>query len=150
MALDQGIPIRSVRTGGRGSRLASPTGPGGEGLLLVAHGSQCARSRAEVHALRDLVAAALPDVAVEVGYLEMSDPPAGDRIAELVAGGCRRVVVLPLVLLDAGHAKSDVPAVVVEARERHPAVAFPFGRPIGVTRAPVEVLGEAVRAAGGS
>jgi sirohydrochlorin cobaltochelatase len=103
-----------------------------------------------VHALRDLVAAALPDVAVEVGYLEMSDPPAGDRIAELVAGGCRRVVVLPLVLLDAGHAKSDVPAVVVEARERHPAVAFPFGRPIGVTRAPVEVLGEAVRAAGGS
>jgi sirohydrochlorin cobaltochelatase len=80
----------------------------------------------------------------------MSDPPAGERIAELVARGCRRVVVLPLVLLDAGHAKSDVPAVVVEARSRHPQVAFPFGRPIGVTRAPVQLLGQAVTAAGGA
>jgi sirohydrochlorin cobaltochelatase len=101
-------------------------------------------------ALVDLVAAGLPGVAVEVGYLEMSDPPAGDGIADLVARGCRRVVVLPLVLLDAGHAKSDVPAVVIEARERHPHVAFPFGRPIGVCRAPVELLGQAVVGAGGS
>jgi sirohydrochlorin cobaltochelatase len=100
--------------------------------------------------LGGLVAGALPGVAVEVGYLEMADPPAGERIADLVARGCRRVVVLPLVLLDAGHAKSDVPAVVIEARDRHPQVAFPFGRPIGVTRAPVELLGEAVTAAGGS
>jgi sirohydrochlorin cobaltochelatase len=94
--------------------------------------------------------AALPGVAVDMGYLEMCDPPAGDRADDLVSRGCRRVVVLPLVLLDAGHAKSDVPAVVVEARERHPQIAFPFGRPIGVTRAPVEALGRAVRAAGGS
>lgn len=100
--------------------------------------------------LVDLVAAGLPNVAVEMGYLEMSDPPAGDRVADLVARGCRRVVVLPLVLLDAGHAKSDVPAVVVEARERYPHVTFPFGRPIGVCRAPVELLGQAVAAAGGS
>jgi sirohydrochlorin cobaltochelatase len=101
-------------------------------------------------ALGELVATALPHVAVEVGYLEMSDPPAGERIDDLVARGCRRVVVLPLVLLDAGHAKSDVPAVVVEARARHPQVAFPFGRPLGVTRTLVEVLGQAVQAAGGS
>jgi sirohydrochlorin cobaltochelatase len=100
--------------------------------------------------LGELVAAALPGVAVEVGYLEMSDPPAGARIDALVARGCRRVVVLPLVLLDAGHAKSDVPAVVVEARGRHPKVTFRFGEPIGVARAPVELLGEAVKAVGGA
>jgi sirohydrochlorin cobaltochelatase len=144
MALAQGIPIRSARTASRGSRAAD------EGLLLVAHGSECVRSAAETRDLTDRVAAALPGVAVEVGYLEMSDPAAGHQADHLVAGGCRRVVVLPLVLLDAGHAKSDVPAVVVEARERHPQVEFPFGRPIGVTRAPVELLGQAVRAAGGS
>ena len=144
MALDLGIPIRSARPA------AAASAPAHEGLLLVAHGSQCARSAAEMRTLGDLVAAALPGVAVEVGYLEMSDPPAGERIADLVARGCRRVVVLPLVLLDAGHAKSDVPAVVIEARNRHPHVAFPFGRPIGVTRAPVELLGQAVKAAGGS
>jgi sirohydrochlorin ferrochelatase len=144
MALELGIPIRSARAPARGAMAAD------EGLLLVAHGSECARSAAEMHSLASLVAAALPGVAVEVGYLEMSDPPAGDRVADLVARGCRRVVVLPLVLLDAGHAKSDVPAVVVEARERYPHVAFPFGRPIGVSRAPIELLGRAVGAVGGS
>jgi sirohydrochlorin cobaltochelatase len=36
-----------------------------------------------------------------------------------------------------------VPAVVVEARRRHPQVAFPFGRALGVSRVPVELLGTA-------
>ena len=78
-----------------------------------------------MRALAALVGAALPGVAVEVGYLEMSEPPAGAVVDPLVAAGCRRVVVLPLMLLGAGHAKSDVPAVVVEARLRHPGVDFP-------------------------
>jgi sirohydrochlorin ferrochelatase len=72
-----------------------------------------------MRALGKLVADALPDVAVDVGFLEMTDPPAGPVLDELAATGCRRVVVLPLVLLGAGHAKSDVPAVVLEAQTCH-------------------------------
>lgn len=123
-----------------------------EGLLLVAHGSVCARSAEEMQALAVLVGRSLPDVDVGVGYLEMSEPPAGTVADDLVAGGCRRVVVLPLMLLGAGHAKSDVPAVVHEARLRHRArpVEFPFGAPLGVSRAPVELLGKAVVASGGA
>jgi sirohydrochlorin cobaltochelatase len=121
-----------------------------EGLVLVAHGSVCARSALEVDALAGLVGDALPGVAVAVGYLEMSEPPAGPVVDALVAAGCRRVVVLPLMLLGAGHAKSDVPAVVQEARLRHPGIDFPFGAPLGVSRAPVEVLGNAVVASGGA
>lgn len=123
---------------------------GGEGVLLVGHGSRCGRSAREMQHLADGVGTALDGVAVEVGYLEMTDPPAGRVIDDLAARGCRRVVVLPMVLLGAGHAKSDVPAIVVEARLRHPEVQFSFGRPLGVTRAPVELLGEAVVAAGGA
>lgn len=95
------------------------------------------------------VAAARPDVIVDVGFLEMSDPPAGAVIDRLVDAGCGRVTVLPLVLLGAGHAKSDVPALVLDARERHPGVEILFGSPLGVSRAPVSLLGEAVTAAGG-
>jgi sirohydrochlorin cobaltochelatase len=80
----------------------------------------------------------------------MSAPPAGVVADSLVAAGCRRIVVLPLMLLGAGHAKSDVPAVVHEARLRHPGVDFPFGVPLGVSRAPVELLGKAVVASGGA
>ena len=54
----------------------------------------------EMDALAGSVGAALPGVAVEVGYLEMTEPPAGPVVDHLVAAGCRRVVVLPLVLLE--------------------------------------------------
>jgi sirohydrochlorin ferrochelatase len=53
------------------------------------------------------------------------------------------------MLLGAGHAKSDVPAIVVEGRQRHPNVDVVSGGPLGVARVLVEVLGEGVIGAGG-
>lgn len=117
---------------------------------MVGHGSRHSRSGEEMAALAAHVAAALPAVSVDVGFLEMTDPPAGAVVDRLVAQGATAVTVLPLVLLGAGHAKSDVPAVVVEARERHPGVAFRFASPLGVARRPVSLLGQAVLAAGGA
>lgn len=95
------------------------------------------------------VAAALPDMAVDVGFLEMTDPPAGQVIDRMVATGRERITVLPLVLLGAGHAKSDVPALVLDARDRHPGVDFRFGSPLGVSRLPVSLLAESVIENGG-
>jgi len=103
-----------------------------------------------MRALGKLVADALPEVVVDVGFLEMTDPPAGPVLDDLVAEGCRRVVVLPLVLLGAGHAKSDVPAVVLEARQRHPDLHVHFGSPLGISRDLVEVLGAGLTDAGAS
>ncbi|HKN89421.1 MAG TPA: sirohydrochlorin chelatase [Acidimicrobiia bacterium] len=121
-----------------------------EGLLLVGHGSRSGAGAAEMLAIARLVGAALPDVAVDVGFLEMTDPPAGPVLDGLAAAGCRRVVVLPLVLLGAGHAKSDVPALVLEARARHPGLHVHFGSPLGISRDLVGLMGGALLDAGGS
>jgi sirohydrochlorin ferrochelatase len=120
-----------------------------DGLLLIGHGSRCAASAAEMRTLAAQVSTQLPTVAVDVGFLEMTDPAAPLVLDDLVSRGCRRIVVLPLVLLGAGHAKSDVPAVVVDGRDRHPGVELRFGRPLGVTRELVATLGDAVVKAGG-
>lgn len=101
-----------------------------------------------MRALAERVAGALPEVAVELGYLEMSEPPAGVVLDKLVANGCQRIVVLPLMLLAAGHGKSDVPAVVLEGRLRHPGVEIVFGSPLGVARELVSVLGDSLVEAG--
>ena len=100
--------------------------------------------------LAALVAAARPDVAVDVGFLEMTDPPAGEVIDGLVERGCRQITVIPLVLLGAGHAKSDVPALVLGARDRHPDLVVRFGSPLGVSRLPIAIMGERVVESGGS
>ena len=119
-----------------------------EGLLLVGHGSYCAVSAAQMHRIGDLVAAALPDTTVEVGFLEMTDPPAGVVLDQMVDRGCRRVVVLPLMLLAAGHTKSDVPAVVVEGRLRHLDVDIVFGSALGVAPELLKIGGSNIEEAG--
>lgn len=120
-----------------------------DGLLLVGHGSRSLASGGEMNELCLLVRDQLPDVHVDLGFLEMNDPPAGEVLDRLVAQGARRIVVLPLVLLSAGHAKSDVPAIVVDGRRRHPGVDVRFGSPLGITRDLVAILGGAVVEAGG-
>lgn len=141
--------VSAPRTSGRPISARSLPAGVTEGLLLVGHGSRAAASEAEMQSLGDQVADALPDVAVDVGFLEMTDPPAGPVLDRLVAHGCQRVVVLPLMLLAAGHAKSDVPAVVLEGRQRHPRTDIVFGSPLGVAHDLVGLLGDAVVRRGG-
>jgi len=104
----------------------------------------------EMRSLTKLVSSSLPEVAVDFGFLEMTDPPAGAAVDRLVGRGCTTITVLPLVLLGAGHAKSDVPAVILDARDRHPGIPISFGSPLGVSREPVALLGQAVAEAGGA
>jgi len=122
---------------------------GREGLLLVGHGSQSAASGTEMRAIAALVADRLPDVLVGVGFLEMAEPSAGVVLDRLVDQGCHRIVVLPLVLLGAGHAKNDVAAVVLEGRQRHPRCDLVFGSPLGVAKDLVDIMGDAVTSVAG-
>jgi sirohydrochlorin cobaltochelatase len=133
---------------GRARAAPAASAPAPDGLLLVGHGSRSDAGAAEMEAIANLVAAALPEVLVDIGFLEISDPPAGPVLDGLAAAGCGRVVVLPLVLLGAGHAKSDVPALVLEGRERHPDLHVHFGSPLGISRELVELLGASLESAG--
>lgn len=128
-----GIPIRSHPD--RRSRDRERSLVRGDGLLLVAHGSKCIAGVDEARALGRVVAERRGDLDVDLGFLEMSDPPAGPVLDRMVERGCRRIVVQPMMLLAAGHGKSDVPAIVLDGRERHPGVDLVFGSPFGVVPA---------------
>jgi sirohydrochlorin cobaltochelatase len=49
----------------------------------------------------------------------------------------------------AGHAKSDVPAVVLEGRQRHADIALHYGRPLGPDHAVVSLAHRRIASAGG-
>lgn len=138
------------RGGGRRPLVAGPAVTAADALLLVGHGSRSAEAAAEMGTLAGLVAAAVgPATTVDLGFLEMTDPPAEPVLDRLVAAGARSIAVQPLMLLGAGHTKSDVPALVLAGRQRHPGVQIVLGTPLGVARDLVAVLGEAVVDAGG-
>ncbi len=100
-------------------------------------------------ALAALVAAALPEVAVDVGFLEMRSTRRRGRLDDWSPG----VSEAPRPAAGAARSRSRQerrPSGGARSPRTAPGGRDPFGRPLGVSRAPVEVLGQAVRAAGGA
>jgi sirohydrochlorin ferrochelatase len=82
-------------------------------VVLAAHGSRDPRSSATVRALARAVARERPDVVVHDAYLDFDAPHLGTVLAALAD---RPVIVVPLLLSRAYHARTDIPAIVADAR----------------------------------
>lgn len=99
-------------------------------LLLIGHGTKSRDGVAQFASLVQEVRRQRPDRPVEGGFLELASPPIQDAVSRL-AEGTRRVDVVPLVLVAAGHSKGDIPAALAREEHRHPGLSFRYGRPLG-------------------
>lgn len=109
-------------------------------LLIAGHGT---RDEAGAEAFRDFVrelGRRHPELPVAGGFIELSPPPLGDAVADLVERGVRRFAAVPLMLVSAGHAKGDIPAALSREKERHPGISYTYGRPLGPHPALLSVL----------
>ncbi|MBL1086392.1 sirohydrochlorin chelatase [Streptomyces actinomycinicus] len=100
-------------------------------LLIAGHGT---RDDAGAEAFRDFVrelGRRHPGLPVAGGFIELSPPPLGEAVTELVEQGVRRFAAVPLMLVSAGHAKGDIPAALAREKERHPGISYTYGRPLG-------------------
>lgn len=100
-------------------------------LLVVGHGTTHPAGVAGFVALLDRVREAAGAPVVAGGFLELSDPPLREVVADSVAAGYDEIAVVPLVLGAAGHAKGDLPGALARERVRHPGLVFRYGRPLG-------------------
>ena len=87
-------------------------------MLVVGHGTADPVGAEETRQVTALVAGMLPDVAVELGFLEVIGPTIGEALDRLAARGCAEVVAAPLLLFTAGHARRDVPEAVRDGAAR--------------------------------
>ncbi len=95
-----------------------------DGVLLVAHGTRDSAGLAEARRLTGLVSASLAGTQVQLAFLELAEPDPLTAAETLVLAGCRNVVVAPLLLFAAGHAKRDLPEFVAGAAARWPQLEF--------------------------
>ncbi|GAB4050019.1 sirohydrochlorin chelatase [Catellatospora paridis] len=102
-------------------------------LLIAGHGTSDTDGAEQFRAFTERVGKRLAPRGVTVGggFIELSPPPLGEAVAELVAGGHRRLAAVPLMLVAAGHAKGDIPAALAREQLRHPGLAVSYGRPLG-------------------
>lgn len=109
-------------------------------LLIAGHGT---RDEAGAEAFRSFVrelGRRHPELPVAGGFIELSPPPLGEAVTDLVERGVRRFAAVPLMLVSAGHAKGDIPAALAREKERHPGISYSYGRPLGPHPALLSVL----------
>jgi sirohydrochlorin cobaltochelatase len=89
------------------------TGTNGRpGLLLVGHGTRNAAGLAEFFAFAQQVADIGRDFDAEPCFLELAEPDIATGVRRLLDRGVRQLIVAPVLLFAAGHAKRDIPAAV--------------------------------------
>lgn len=108
-----------------------PTAPFPTGLVLFAHGSRDPQWHRPMQAVREQLLLLQPNAMCLCAYLEISQPSLAQAIDQLVAGGCRRVQVLPLFLGTGRHARQDLPQLLAAAQHRHPQVQIASAPSVG-------------------
>lgn len=116
-------------------------------LLLVGHGSRSAAGVAAYWEFADVLRSRAPGLQIGCGFIELASPDLDTAIDAVVEAGAASVVAVPLVLLGAGHLKSDGPAALQRGRHRHPHVSFSYARDLGIHPSVLAVAEERVREA---
>lgn len=116
-------------------------------LITLAHGSRDPRSAATIHALTEQVRCQRPDLRVAAAFLDHNDPDLDAVVDRLVAEGHSEIVVVPLLLTEAYHAKVDVPQVAQRAQARHSGVRIQVTDVLGIEAALFRVLDRRLREA---
>jgi len=109
-------------------------------LIALAHGSRDPRSAATVTALVHEVRTMRPDLRIEPAFLDLSKPSFSTVVAKLVRAGFEEIVVVPLLLTEAYHAKVDVPEAIGAATARHEGLRIRATSILGLEARFLEVL----------
>lgn len=94
------------------------------GLLVIGHGTRDSSGLAEFAKVVQEVEKQIRPIPVQAAFLELATPTISAGLEQLIERGIRRVVVSPLLLFTAGHARQDIPAAVDVALQRHPEIEW--------------------------
>ncbi|WP_028534106.1 precorrin-8X methylmutase [Paludibacterium yongneupense] len=99
----------------------------GYSIVLAGHGSRDPDGIAEFMRLVELLRERAGGRPVYHAFLEFATPTLDRAVADAIADGAQRIVIVPGVLLAATHAKNDMPSELAALKAAHPAIDFHFG-----------------------
>jgi sirohydrochlorin cobaltochelatase len=89
-------------------------------MILFAHGARDPRWAQPFQRLQVMTQANLPEVKVELAFLEFVTPSLTDLVPQLITDGYEKIVVAPIFLGQGGHVLRDLPVMVNQLRETYP------------------------------
>ncbi|MEI6043990.1 MAG: sirohydrochlorin chelatase [Chloroflexota bacterium] len=118
-----------------------------EVVLLIGHGTRDAEGVAELRAFAERFNQTLGEQRpVHLCFLEQAEPLVMEMIERCVAGGAKRIIAIPFLLLAANHVKNDLANLIDLARRQHTQVEIRFGGPIGLQPLLLEILADQLAA----
>ena len=117
-------------------------------IIVLAHGSTVPEANEEVARLAAEVSRRAQCPA-RCAFLEQAQPDLPAAVAEAVAAGARRIVVIPYFLTMGVHMRRDLPRLIAEQQARFPAVDFRAGQSLegypGMAQALLDRVEEALK-----
>jgi len=111
-------------------------------LLLIAHGSRHNEANEDLHHIAVQMRQRERYLAIEISFLELAEPTVEQGAARCVQAGAQRVVLLPFFLSAGVHVRRDLTAIRQLLQQRHSAVEFVLGEPLGRHPALVDAIAE--------
>ena len=96
-------------------------------IIVFAHGSAVPEANGEVARLAEEVSRRAQCPA-RSAFLELAQPDLAAAVAESVAAGARRIVVVPYFLTMGVHVRRDLPRLLAEQQARFPGVDLRAGQ----------------------
>lgn len=109
-------------------------------LVLFGHGSRDPRWAQPFLRLQEMLRAQLPDVVVELAFLELMEPRLPGLVERLADEGIEAVSVVPVFLGQGGHVLRDLPVLVEAARVRHPSLNISLVEAVGENEAVLRAI----------
>lgn len=120
-----------------------------KGIILFGHGARNPEYIAPFRRIRAVVEARQPDVPVEIGFLELTQPQLEVSIECLVARGVIEIKVVPIFFAPGRHVLKDLPELIGNAMERFPGVSITVVACVGEVDAVIDAMaGHAIQPEG--
>ena len=100
-------------------------------LILFGHGARDARWAEPVVRLQTLLRGLMPEMPVELAFLELMTPSLPDIVARLVQDGCDSINVVPVFFGQGGHVLRDLPLIAERLRLEYPALDLQVAKAVG-------------------
>lgn len=102
-------------------------------ILLVGHGTKSVEGISQFNQVVEKVSMIRPEVTA-FGFIELARPSIAEAVDNLISSQRpKRVLVVPVLLLAAGHMKLDIPEAIVEVRTKYPDVEFVFAKDLSIS-----------------
>ena len=111
-----------------------------KGVILFGHGARNPEYIEPFRRIRAAVERRQPEVPVEIGFLELTQPPLEASIECLVKRGVDRIRVVPIFFAPGRHVLKDLPQLLGNAMDRFPSVEFEVAECVGEVDEVVEAM----------